>query len=390
MYKLSVTTILALAVAGFSNVGAISAYAYASSPAAGGPTTTTTTTLSAPPSSSGPQTVPPPIPLPRPRFKAPLPPDTPGCYLYRRGGSWQREDCDTPEYIQQHIPHPGLENFEGPFEDQSFTVPFVASTVQVQLKDVVGGEKDTQNGDNSFSIQDNVFFTGNNGLPDGDQFTNQAQPDGNVVEWSSQEFTDNVCVWQVLDVEVDGSVPNGNYNSQCYSVNTPYTGLVQGFTRDNGTLEAGVPYKGGVIAVVATDIYGLETGDRWNNSTGTILGYGGGSEAVFGGTAEAHTTVDGTTCLNADEFWIETFPVPCTSADWISSSWVPSPGPGKAFTGVSPTLTGFGTVETNNLIPVNLPALTGEWYHNKYNAEMAYTATATGHCWTGSLPFCNM
>src|SRR5208282_1727957 len=317
MYKLSVTTILALAVAGFSNVGTISAYA--SSPAAGGRTTTTTTTLSAPPSSSGPQTVPPPIPLPRPRFKAPLPPDTPGCYLYRRGGSWQREDCDTPEYIQQHIPHPGLENFEGPFEDPSFTVPFVASTVQVQLKDVVGGEKDTQNGDNSFSIQDNVFFT-----------------------------------------------------------------------RNNGTLEAGVPYKGGVIAVVATDIYGLETGDRWNNSTGTILGYGGGSEAVFGGTAEAHTTVDGTTCLNADEFWIETFPVPCTSADWISSSWVPSPGPGKAFTGVSPTLTGFGTVETNNLIPVNLPALTGEWYHNKYNAEMAYTATGTGHCYTGSLPFCKM
>ncbi|HXW80382.1 MAG TPA: hypothetical protein VEJ84_12835 [Acidimicrobiales bacterium] len=387
MHKLSVTAILAVAAAGFCNVGAISAYA--SSPPAGGGITTTTTTPAPPSTTSSPQSVPPPpMPLPRPRFRAPLPPDTPGCYLYRRGGAWQREDCDTPEYIQQHIPHP--ETFEGPFEDSTFRSPFVASTVQVTLKGVGGGEKDTQFGDNSFSIQDNVFFTGNNGLPDAVQFTNQAQPDGNVEAWSSQVFTDNVCVWQILDVEVNGAVPSGNYNSTCYSVDTRYTGLVQGFTRDNGTLEAGVPYDGGVIAVIASDTYGLETGDRWDNSTGSILGYGNGSEAVFGGRAEAHTTVDGTTCLNGDEFWIETFPIACTPADYISGSWDPSPGPGQAFTGVSPNLTGFGTEESNNLVPVNAPALTGEWYHNKYNAEMAYTATATGHCWTGSSPFCGM
>ncbi len=139
-------------------------------------------------------------------------------------------------------PPPSLEAFAGPFEDSSFTVPFVASTVQVQLNDV-GGERDTQQGSYNFSTQDNVFFTGNNGLPDGDQFTNQAKTDGSDVGWSSQVFTDNVCVWQVLDVEVNGTVPNGNYNSRCLSVNTPYTGLVQGFTRDNDT-RSGSPVQG--------------------------------------------------------------------------------------------------------------------------------------------------
>jgi hypothetical protein len=53
--------------------------------------------------------------------------------------------------------------------------------------------------------------------------------------------------------------------------------MVQGFTRDDGTLEVGVAYQGGWIAVVASDQYGLQEGARWNNGTGSPIGHGNGS-----------------------------------------------------------------------------------------------------------------
>jgi hypothetical protein len=387
MRKISLAAILAVTVAGFSNVGAISAYA--ASPAAGASTTTTTTTTTipnTPPPLSNPPSFPRPRSLPRPPVKAPLPPDTPGCYRYLPGAAWQTVDCDTPEYIQEHVPHPEIE--PGPFENSGFHVPFVASTVRVELANV-GPENDTQFGADNYSIQDNVFFTGDNGQSDTVQFTDQAQPDGNLQAWFNQVYSNNICVWQVDN-------PQQNYDSTCYTIDAPYIDMVQGFTRDNGTLESGVPVPLGHgsyewVAVVAQDDYNLEAGDRWDNSTGSILGYGNGSEAVFAGNEiEANTTVDGTTCLNADSFWIESFPTFCNTSQRITNKT--GPGPGQAFTSYSPSsLTGgWGTAETNNLLRVNAPGLTGEWYNNDYNTEMSYTATPTGHCWTGKSPFCGI
>ena len=196
-------------------------------------------------------------------------------------------------------------------------------------------------------------------------------------------------MWQVNN-------PQQDYNSTCFTIDAPYIDMVQGFTRDNGTLESGVPVRirpgeWEWIAVVAQDQYDLEGGHRSDNSTGSILGYGNGSEAVFAGNEiEANTTIDGTTCLKADSFWIEPFPTACTSSQYITHET--GPGPGEAFTSYSPSsLTeGWGTAETNNLIRVNAPGLTGEWYDNKWNTEMSYTATTSGHCWTGSSPFCGI
>ena len=135
-------------------------------------------------------------------------------------------------------------------------------------------------------------------------------------------------MWQVDD-------PQQNYSSTCFTLLAPYIDMVQGFTRDNGTLEAGVPHQGGWIAVVASDQYGLEGGDRWNNSTGSLLWFGNGSQAVFAGNEiELNTTIDATTCLNAGSFWIEPFPTPCTSAQYITNNV--GPGPGQALTSYSP------------------------------------------------------
>jgi hypothetical protein len=297
------------------------------------------------------------------------------------GGAWRAVDCDSVAFVSQHIPHPEIE--PGPFEASSFHVPFVASTVREILANV-GPENDTKFGADNYSIQDNVNFVGNNGQEDTVQFTDQAQPWGDLEAWFNQIYENNICVWQVDD-------PQQNYNSTCFTLLAPYLDMVQGFTRDNGTLETGVPYENGWIAVVASDQYGLEGGDRWNNSTGSLIGYGNGSQAVFaGGEIELNTTVDATTCLNADSFWIEPFPTPCTSAQYITNKV--GAGPGQALTSYAPgpLTNNWGTAETNNLFRVNAPALTGEWYNNKWNTEMSYTSTTTGHCWSGSLPFCGI
>jgi hypothetical protein len=82
----------------------------------------------------------------------------------------------------------------------------------------------------AYSIQDNVFFTGNNQAPDGVQFTDQARSNGDYEGFP--EYTDNICVWQVVDVEVDGVVPSGNYNATCFTW-TPYS---SGWARASPTM----------------------------------------------------------------------------------------------------------------------------------------------------------
>lgn len=192
-------------------------------------------------------------------------------------------------------------------------------------------------------------------------------------------YAQNICVWSV-------NVTTQNYNPTCLTIFAPYISLVKGFTRGNGTLETAVPLGGGsYLAVIANDEYDLE-GGHWRNATGTILGYGGGSQAVFAGNeVEATTTVAGASCMDEDPLvFFFGFP-PCTTKQKIEPRGftVYSPGP---FTN------NIGTEESNNLVPVigeppgHLPSLI---YPNSWAEEIQYTATTTGSCFTGSPPLCN-
>ena len=153
---------------------------------------------------------------------------------------------------------------------------------------------------------------------------------------------------------------------------------------EDGLLTAAAAAPGGTtaIAVEVPDLYGLGHGDSWNNSSGSILGYGGGSEAIFTNTEE-EIGLEVSTCLNDDGFI--GYSVFCSGTKLKPGSTITySPGPGSNY---------YKTLETNNLLPVigsppaHLPTpLT--YFYGGYTAQINYTATTTGHCWTGALPYC--
>ena len=311
------------------------------------------------------------------RRQLPGPPTKPGCYRYAPARGWRRVKCDTKQYIRKHIPHP--EMISGDAVKLSTPArPFTDTDVMVALRNV-GPETDTQHGADNYSIQDNVIFHDSNGQLVAVQFTDQASPFGALEAWFSQVYTQNICVWSV-------NVTTQNYDSTCLTIASPYISLVKGFTRGNGTLETAVSLGGGAfLAVVATDEYDLEAG-HWRNATGTILGYGGGSRAVFAGNVvEATTTVVGSSCMAADPLVLLLGFPPCTTKQKLKPRGftVYSPGP---FTGNS------GTEESNNLVPVigeppgHLPSVI---YPDSWAEEIQYTATTTGSCFTGSPPLCN-
>ena len=304
-------------------------------------------------------------------LRIPPPPHTLGCYYYG-GNGLGRVPCDTPGYIRKHIPRPevlagisgGLKTVRGKKERSG---PIDVSVVTAQDVDQqFTGEYDTVWGPDAASLQDNEFFIGNNKQQDGVQFTDQTISGNN-----------NVCVWQIV-------IPTQNYTSNCNTVlggdsidaveGAAYGGIL--------TVAAASFGNGTAIAVNVPDIYGLGTGDRWNNSSGGVLGFGGGSQAVYENT-ELEEGIEVSSCLNDDGFI--GFSVFCTEPKLKPGAYVSySPGP---------STNGFKTLETNNLTPVigsppaHLPSpLT--YFYGGYTAQIDYTATSTGKCWTGAPPYC--
>src|SRR5262249_46750967 len=110
--------------------------------------------------------------------------------------------------------------------------------------------------------------------------------------------------------------------------------------------------------VLMPDLYGLGSKGRWNNVSGSVLGFGNGSKAVFSGTEESISVV-ASVCMNKAGF-----------INFTNSCQSKALKP-LAYTGYTPgPLTyGVNTVETNNLTPVigsppaHLPALS---YPNPY------------------------
>jgi hypothetical protein len=217
-------------------------------------------------------------------------------------------------------------------------------------------------------LQDNAFFTGNNGVEDGVQFTAQKPGVGS---------SNGVCVWQV-------DIPTQAYNSNCATISSIYRPQMVEGTVFDGVLTVGVAFAGCCTAVAdeVPDTYGLGHGDNWDNSSGSILGYGNGSEAVFTHTEEA-IDIHVSSCL--DDGGFIGYSVFCEGGKLkpnIAAAY--SPGP---------STDGGKTLETNNLVPVigNPPGVLPtpvDYSFGGNAARIYYVATTTGTCWTGKAPFC--
>ena len=312
-----------------------------------------------------------PPPITKPHI--PPPPAKLGCYRYTNGG-WARIACATQAYIAAHFPHPEvLSGISGGTKvisgKKKTAAPFALSVISAQnIEQQFGGETDTKFGADAASLQNNEFFVGNNKVEDGVQFTDQSAP-------TSFGELNGVCVWQI-------DIKTQKYTSNCASVLfNDSINLVEGVDWDGIlTVAAASDGNGSAIAVNVPDIYGLGIGHRWNNSSGGLLGYGNGSESVWTKTEEA-MAVEVSDCPN-DAGFIQ-YSVFCHSGALRPLSYTSySPGP---------STNNYQTLETNNLIPVigkpptHLPPLE---YFGSHVAQINYTATTTGHCWTGTLPYC--
>ena len=289
-----------------------------------------------------------------------------GCYV-PDGTNWRTVDCASQTYIAQHIPRPEvLAGVGGTTVDGQTAGRFTVGEVSAGS---IGSasEVDSVYGAGAYSLQDNVFFDGNNGQLDSVQFTDQ-----------SGSGTDYICAWQI-DVDTQ------NYAPTCVPVSqdgqAPVSN-VEGFSVDGFVGTAAETDEGVALAVLVTpDTYGLGSSNNWNNNSGSILGYGDGSKAVFSAGSQMLIEDSASSCQN--DLGFVTFSVTCK----------PRPVQPLAYTGYTPgplTL-GANTVESNNLIPVigkpaaHLPTIK---YFNAYTANITYTATTSGSCFSGSLPYC--
>jgi hypothetical protein len=304
--------------------------------------------------------------------EAPPPPAAEGCYT-SADGAWTSINCASEEYINEHIPHPELEDgiFSKPVELPPAAPSFVYGDLSLKIAQVGTEEniytnpktKVVTRTPNAWSIQNNAIFQGTNNEEDGIQFAEQAFPKSPV----------GICIWQVKITKPQ------EYPRTC-AVTSPVsvplaagdTAIVNGYTRagENLAISATVPGLPKVYGVVAKDKYGLA--GRWQNVTGSLLGYGEGSEAKFS-SAEVETFVVVETCQGE---------------------------PGSATCPQEPKLKGHAysfyngqTGETNNLIPVigsppaHLPTLEELLLDE---ANIKYVSTTTGSCPSGSPPLCGL
>jgi hypothetical protein len=305
------------------------------------------------------------------RPHVPPPPSRVGCYTFRLQ-RWIRIRCAPQAYVLRHFRHPELEDgiASTPVAPPPAAPSFVFGSLSMRFVKV-GSEEDiyvnpktkvVTNTPNSWSIQNNAIFVGSNKQEDGIQFAEQAPQKGPV----------GICIWQV-------DIVTQTYPTTCVTAPPLSIPLAAGDTADlSGYIRAGsllafvatVPGRAKSFAVVAKDKYGLA--GRWHNITGSVLGFGEGSEAKFS-SAEIETFVDVETCIGA---------------------------PGSATCPQEPKLKGHAyssyngqTAETNDLTPVigSAPAFLPPLEELAVDqANIKYVSTTTGTCPTGSPPLCGL
>jgi len=159
----------------------------------------------------------------------------------------------------------------------------------------------------------------------------------------------------------------------------PQVVTVEGWSQPGVLADVMQTTAGPVGVVVMPDLYGLGSGGRWNNNSGSVLGYGNGSKAVFSSTEERISVV-ASTCLS--KAGLIQFTTPCNTKPLKPLAWVGD--------SAGPLTYGIGTVETNNLVPVigGPPPLPPLSYPNLYTAKVSYVVSTTGKCFTGKPPSC--
>jgi hypothetical protein len=275
---------------------------------------------------------------PSDKLRAPFPPKQPGC-AHLVDNVWQPVPCATPEYMKAHyMPPPVLANsiqstahngpilFTGtkppylPGKIESITSPFTWGSVAVNVtSDPATATEESGGNANTFSIQTNTNtfkcapcangspFAATAGIP------NSASKPGDTgwVQFVYQQFAtgpvgkgnSRLCVWNV-DINIANATSNAaGYAPTCVypSASETVAGLdgkgaaigaaeVIGYVQcPNASSDSGctlwvvaqLPWSPGTgwWAISAPDSMGLA--GNWTNVSGTILGSGGGNEAIF-------------------------------------------------------------------------------------------------------------
>jgi hypothetical protein len=330
-------------------------------------------------------------PVPTSDRTVPRPPAIPGCYTLSRivtkdeAPRWKKAECASPEELS-HLPHPTFGGSLGTpgIQTQSKSFPLLpalfpqhpasfsatpglangAASVQFPLQES-WTVTDSASGNTSFSVQlnTNIFsatcHSSNLNFPlfpvpctNGDfaavQFTFQTANAG-----VSQDY---VCIWNVDVTKQFYNFPQtwqacvgvGKMGLWPSTETINISGYVD-FENHNIILISGLPWSTEWQTVVTPDWFGLcwtpgQFGSQcsWNQVSGTILGYAGGSAANFGSGTSVLTIVQASTCSQYTPA-----PVCNFQPSIFSSAQLQKPNDGV-------TTLGFGTAETNNLNGVYL------------------------------------
>ncbi len=320
--------------------------------------------------------------------KLPAPPHQIGCYRYTPASGWGRVTCLAGAYVKKQfgIPlagTPGIQQGKkvagGGFSQAGPAI--VLSQLDALSLHGPAVETDTSKGAGGYSLQDNTnTFIGTNRHSDWVQFVYQTTDGG----------TSGVaCIWQIdltlpnfQGYSPTGCASSGDLGSSDVNSGAPMC-CVEGFELPGMLAMAVSDVAGDALAAVWPDLNGLEVGENWNQASGSMLGVGGGSRAVFVPGTEEQITLDASSCVTYGGFL--TFPVVCQVQGFPGAGPPLKPNAFSSWPNV--------TKETNNLLPVigtppkHLPKL--GWRHGGHVARVSVTETRSGHCTAGSPPLCS-
>jgi hypothetical protein len=328
---------------------------------------------------NGPRTKPP---------NLPAPPRQIGCYRYARANGWRQVKCLAAAYVKKRfgIPLAGTPGIQQGKQLAGGGFSQVGPSIVLSQLDAFSlhgpaVETDTTKGPGGYSLQDNTnTFVGTNGHNDWVQFVYQTTNGG----------TSGVaCIWQIdltlpnqQGYDPTGCASGGDLGSSDVNSGSPMC-CIEGFELPGMLAMAVSDVAGSALAAVWPDLNGLEAGENWNQASGSILGVGGGSRAVFASGTEEQITVNASSCVSYGGFL--TFPVGCQVQGFPGAGPPLKPNAFSSWPNV--------TAETNNLLPVignapkHLPKLT--WRHGGHEARVIVTETRSGHCLSGSAPLCS-
>lgn len=231
----------------------------------------------------------------------PPPPSRVGCYRRAETGRWESVPCISQEWLRENVPPPvgGYGKIYGIGYGTTAKSPVITTAfVTVQFVKF-SGETDTIFGDGAYSIQTNTNgFTGNNNHNDWVQFAYQNFPNGET------PFS-GLCTWVIDLTTWDYWTHTVCTEPPVEPLSSSYSATVIGYSYRSMVITAAPSWwqwllatvailPHGIYAVVAPDAFNLHA--NWHSVSGTILGTGGGSEAVFTSPTAVTTTVAASSC----------------------------------------------------------------------------------------------